>query len=422
MAEPGCVQPDSAAAAAARSTGHGSGCRVASLARRSATGIGALMAGAAAVWSGAVTSSAAWPAGALRAVEHRSRRLHPPRPVGRRGPAIVDHQQHRTAARQRAAGVQHRSRQRDDHQPGGQHPQRHQPPWRACGGFLVRAEFGQQADGREALAARRRRSDPQQPPEHRQRQQAPAAARVRQRSPRGQRRDRATAMRPPAGDRCGGSRSRSRRRARLRPDRPAGRPDVRRRRCARSRRVGSAHQPRAPSRETALCPRRATPLPPDPAPGPNDHWWGLPQACQPPSEFRAAATGSRRSARRWRGAAATRRTARQHRRPARVPSVSARRSRPLRPEIGRRLPSISATRSPPRSSSEASASSSSPARSRLSTLATTANANACWPRHRATGRRSVRLPIRSRGRTSHAAPAGPTWRIAASRCGRWNCL
>ena len=106
--------------------------------------------------------------GPTGAVQERACGFHPAGPLGCRGPAIVDHQQGRAGSSQRGARIQDRTRQGQDHECRGDQTQQQQPPWRAGRGFLGGMQSQQQADGREILAAWRRRSDAQQPPQHRQ--------------------------------------------------------------------------------------------------------------------------------------------------------------------------------------------------------------------------------------------------------------
>ena len=90
------------------------------------------------------------------------------RPVAPGGPAIVDDQQQRPAARQRRPRVQQRPGQGQDDQRRHDQTQQQKPPGRAGRRLLPRGQVAQQADGGKLDGARRRRRDAQQPPQDRQ--------------------------------------------------------------------------------------------------------------------------------------------------------------------------------------------------------------------------------------------------------------
>ena len=96
------------------------------------------------------------------------------RPLRRGGPAVVDHQHDGAGARERllAVGIEHRLGQRQDHQRGRQHADQRQPPGRLRRRLLAVLDADQDAGRRELDALRPRRDGAQQPPDHRQGQQA----------------------------------------------------------------------------------------------------------------------------------------------------------------------------------------------------------------------------------------------------------
>ena len=94
-------------------------------------------------------------------------------PARRRRPAVVDHeQQRRAAARGGDRRIPQRSGGGDDHQRGQRQAQQDQPPGRARRRLFLGRDLEQQARRREIDLLRPRRHEPQQPPQHRQAQQA----------------------------------------------------------------------------------------------------------------------------------------------------------------------------------------------------------------------------------------------------------
>ncbi len=105
---------------------------------------------------------------ALRLGQQISECRLPRRPVARRRPAVVDNEDQRPAPRQLRLRVEQRMRRRDDRQRGNCHTQQNQPERRARRRHLARHQPQQQPNGREGDAPRRRRCNPQQPPDNRQ--------------------------------------------------------------------------------------------------------------------------------------------------------------------------------------------------------------------------------------------------------------
>jgi hypothetical protein len=84
-------------------------------------------------------------------------------PIGRGRPAVIDHENERSAAGRRGrGGVQDGGRQSQDDKSGKSEPQRDEPPRRARGGFFLRHDIEQQPKRREIHASGPRRDEPQQ--------------------------------------------------------------------------------------------------------------------------------------------------------------------------------------------------------------------------------------------------------------------
>ena len=95
-------------------------------------------------------------------------------PVGGARPAIVDDQrQRRAAGRQPLARIEDRLGQRQHDQRRHQQAQQRQPPRALVRRLLALQHAGQDLQRREDFGLRLRRRQPQQPPDHRQREQAP---------------------------------------------------------------------------------------------------------------------------------------------------------------------------------------------------------------------------------------------------------
>ena len=95
-------------------------------------------------------------------------------PVRGARPAIVDDQRQRGAAgRQLLARIEDRLGQRQHDQRGHQQAQQRQPPWALVRRLLLLQDARQDPQRRKDLRLRLRRRQAQQPPDHRQREQAP---------------------------------------------------------------------------------------------------------------------------------------------------------------------------------------------------------------------------------------------------------
>ena len=103
-------------------------------------------------------------------------------PGGGRGPAVVDQQRERRARlRGRERRIPQRAGGRDDQQRGEREAQQREPPRRARGRLFLRQRCRTGAVSRaEFLAARARRHQPQQPPQHRQADQPEQHQRLRE--------------------------------------------------------------------------------------------------------------------------------------------------------------------------------------------------------------------------------------------------
>ncbi len=87
-------------------------------------------------------------------------------------PAVVNHQYHGPLARQIGAGVQQWMGQGQNRQGRQSEAQQCQPQWRRRRCFFFCPQAKQNANGRKRHPARAGRRDPQQPPDHRQGDQA----------------------------------------------------------------------------------------------------------------------------------------------------------------------------------------------------------------------------------------------------------
>ena len=94
------------------------------------------------------------------------------RNVGAVGPAVIDDdERRRMAGVGRRRRIPQRSRHRENRERREHEPQGQQPPRRARGRLVLRAQRQQNADRRKRNALRARRRDPDQHPDHRQRDQ-----------------------------------------------------------------------------------------------------------------------------------------------------------------------------------------------------------------------------------------------------------
>ena len=95
-------------------------------------------------------------------------------PAGGGSPAVVDQDADRRARihRRRQRRMPQRTGGGDDDKSGQRQPHQGEPPRRAGGSFLAGGDLDQKPRRREVETARPRRNEPQQPPKHRQRQQA----------------------------------------------------------------------------------------------------------------------------------------------------------------------------------------------------------------------------------------------------------
>ena len=111
------------------------------------------------------------PAGAFGALDQPLGVGDAGRPARRRRPAVVDHQQERSLARQLGLRIEQRPRDREDQRRRQQQAQQQQPPRHLHRRLLAGLEPDQQPDRRKADQLRQRRDQAQQPVDHRQHQQ-----------------------------------------------------------------------------------------------------------------------------------------------------------------------------------------------------------------------------------------------------------
>ena len=118
------------------------------------------------------------PASSARPMMRRGRLAHRV-PVGRRGPAIVDHQKQRAGARRLLRGRPvDRPGQRDDQRRRDQAAKEDQPPRGPRRRLFLRRDLEEEPGRRKALGLRLRRGDAKEQPDQRQREQREEDRRV----------------------------------------------------------------------------------------------------------------------------------------------------------------------------------------------------------------------------------------------------